>query len=81
MGVVAGAALLLLPSIVGAASDATNRHTHVVFGVTWLAVVLASVFGNYPAPLVGYGSSAVLGYLVSLALLPSPRRGNATHAR
>jgi hypothetical protein len=33
-------------------------------------VVAAAALGNYPTPLVGYGGSAVLGYLLSVALLP-----------
>jgi hypothetical protein len=34
-------------------------------------VVAAAALGNYPTPLVGYGGSAVLGYLLSAALLPT----------
>ena len=41
------------------------------FGAFWLAVVIASALGNYPTPLVGYGGSAILGYLLSGALLPA----------
>jgi hypothetical protein len=37
-------------------------------------VVAAAALGNYPTPLVGYGGAAVLGYLLSVALLPSGAR-------
>jgi hypothetical protein len=48
--------------------------------------VLAAALGNYPTPLVGYGGSAVLGYLLSVALLPGGARaasaeGAAARAR
>jgi hypothetical protein len=47
-----------------------------VFGAAWLAVVAAAALGNYPTPLVGYGGSAILGYLISLIGLP-PRAAAA----
>jgi hypothetical protein len=37
-------------------------------------VAAAAALGNYPTPLVGYGGSAVLGYLLSVALLPAGAR-------
>lgn len=63
--VVGGALTLLLPAF-GAGEPALRW----VFGATWLAMVSAAALGNYPTPLVGYGGSAVLGYLLSVALLP-----------
>jgi hypothetical protein len=70
--VVVGAALLLLP--VFACRDATMQ----VFAAVWLAILAAAVVGNYPTPLVGYGGSAIIGYLLCLAALPSrlSRRSN-----
>ena len=37
------------------------------FGIAWLAVAVFAIIGNYPTPLVGYGSSAILGYFLSAA--------------
>ena len=37
-------------------------------------MVAAAALGNYPTPLVGHGGAAVLGYLLSVALLPSGER-------
>lgn len=68
--VLAGAALMLVPAIAGYIRDPENRPIHAVFGAVWLAVILAAALGNYPTPLVGYGGSAILGYLISLLGLP-----------
>lgn len=67
--VVAGALGLLLPAF-----GAGERAPRWVFGASWLAIVTAAALGNYPTPLVGYGGSAVLGYLLSVALLPGAPR-------
>lgn len=70
--VLAGAAALLLPAL-----GAGEWDRRLVFGATWLGMVAAAALGNYPTPLLGYGGSAVLGYLLSVALLPSARRSHA----
>jgi cell division protein FtsW (lipid II flippase) len=70
VAVVAGAILLLLPSAVGWRRDPSNREVYAVFGMFWLATICAALLGNYPTPLVGYGGSAIIGYVLSLALLP-----------
>lgn len=69
-----GAAALLLPAIVGAAAGGADRRAYLGFGACWAGVLAAAVIGNYPTPLVGYGGSAVLGYLLSVALLPNGAR-------
>ncbi|HET9428541.1 MAG TPA: hypothetical protein VFO69_09305 [Allosphingosinicella sp.] len=63
--VLAGAVILLLP--VFGTGKAPER---LVFGAVWLAILLAAAIGNYPTPVVGYGGSALLGYWLSVALLP-----------
>jgi hypothetical protein len=68
--VLAGAALMLVPAIAGYIRDSGHRQVYAVFGAVWLAVILAAALGNYPTPLVGYGGSAILGYLLSLLGLP-----------
>lgn len=67
--VVTGAMALLLPAF-GAGEPAPRW----VFAATWLGIVSAAALGNYPTPLVGYGGSPVLGYLLSVALLPRATR-------
>lgn len=70
LAVLGGAMLLLAPSPIGALADAANRHVHFAFGAVWFAIIAAAAMGNYPTPVVGYGGSAIIGYLLSLALLP-----------
>lgn len=70
LAVLAGAALMLVPAIAGYIRDPGHRPVYAVFGAVWLAVILAAALGNYPTPLVGYGGSAILGYLISLLGLP-----------
>ncbi len=71
LAVVAGAMLMLVPAIVGTLFCTTRREVYAVFGVFWLAVIVAAALGNYPTPLVGYGGSAILGYIISLTGLPT----------
>lgn len=70
LAVVGGALLLVVPAVVGLRLDPRNREVHATFGAVWLGVVAAAALGDYPTPLVGYGGSAVLGYLFSLIFLP-----------
>lgn len=78
LAVVGGALLLVIPAITGYGLDPRNRDVYAVFGVAWLAMVVAAALGNYPTPLVGYGASAVLGYAISLAFLPGKVRSAAS---
>lgn len=68
--VLLGALLLLLPAAVGLRGDSCRRGTCLVFAATWLGCLLAAALGNYPTPVVGYGGSAILGYLLSVGFLP-----------
>jgi hypothetical protein len=70
LAVVGGALLLAVPAVAGRTLDARGGHACAVFGMAWLGMLLAAALGNYPTPLVGYGGSAVLGYVLSLAFLP-----------
>jgi hypothetical protein len=75
LAVAIGAAALAVPALI-ALRAGEARPTLAAFGACWLAVVVAAALGNNPTPLVGYGGSAILGYLLSGALLP----GNAVPA-
>jgi cell division protein FtsW (lipid II flippase) len=66
-----GAALLVMPAAAGLIGKGGDRAALLAFGGCWAAVIAAAALGNYPTPLVGYGGSAVLGYLLSVALLPA----------
>lgn len=68
--VVFGAAALLMP-VFAAAKRADQPSMLLAFAACWASILVAAALGNYPTPLVGYGGSAILGYLASVALLPS----------
>ena len=74
LAVVGGCFILLTPSVVGALWRVPDRPVLFAFGACWAAVIAAAAIGNYPTPLVGYGGSAVLGYLLSVALLTGSGR-------
>jgi hypothetical protein len=60
--------------LAGFSRAADDRAALLAFGGCWSAVLAAAALGNYPTPLVGYGGSAVLGYLLSVSLLPNRAR-------
>lgn len=68
-----GVLLLTLPALVGVRRDPDNRLAYAVMGAIWLAVIAAAALGNFPTPLVGYGGSAILGYLIGIIGLPPSR--------
>lgn len=70
-----GVGLLVLPAA-AARRDPAGR----AFGALWIAVVAAAAFGNYPTPVVGYGGSAILGYVLSLAAFPPRSRDRRSSA-
>jgi hypothetical protein len=67
-----GTLVLLLPALAGLRD---GRPAPRAFGACWIAIVAAAALGNYPMPLVGFGGSAILGYLLAAGTLP--RRGAA----
>jgi hypothetical protein len=75
-----GAILLLVPPVVGWIADPARRPVYLAFGAAWLGCLIAAALGNYPTPVVGYGGSAILGYLLSLSLLPAGAGAAAARA-
>jgi hypothetical protein len=77
-----GTAVLLAPAVLGLARDGAHKVLYAAFGATWLTVVCAAIAGDYPTPLVGYGGSAIVGYLLATLALPGRERSlAATTAR
>jgi hypothetical protein len=72
-----GAALMLVPALAGLWRPGEARVPCAVFGALWFAVILAALLGNYPTPMVGYGASAIFGYLLCLLGLPARAQGAA----
>jgi hypothetical protein len=81
--VLLGSLLLLVPAVVGRHRDRALGPACLAFGAVWLGCIGAAALGNYPTPVVGYGGSFILGYLLSLsglsAHVPSAR-GDAAAA-
>lgn len=69
LAILTGLAILLVPAAEGLRSRTQDREVAGVFGVMWLSLIVFALVGNYPTPLVGYGTSAILGYCLSASLL------------
>jgi cell division protein FtsW (lipid II flippase) len=74
--VIAGLVTMFVPAAIGGPIQVGPRRAatresdaFLVFGAAWLAIVVSAIVGNYPTPLVGYGSSAILGYCLSASAL------------
>lgn len=67
-----GTALLFIPAV-SLLRDG-QPVVALAFTTLWGGAVLSAALGNYPTPLVGYGGSAILGYL--LCLLPLSTKEN-----
>ncbi|MEO1029286.1 MAG: hypothetical protein AAFX02_09555, partial [Pseudomonadota bacterium] len=66
----AGTVLLLLPMCFVRSPQRDVSRLAAVFGALWIAFVLAAFLGNYPTPLLGYGSSSILGYMLCVLAFP-----------
>lgn len=66
--VVLGLAVLVLPALAAVRAHTAERPVYLVFGAVWAGIIVAAALGNHPTPLVGYGGSAVVGYLLSLVV-------------
>ena len=69
MAVWGGSLLLLAPMAIAALRKQADTDTVIVFGTVWLAAIAAAVLGDYPTPVVGYGASPIIGYLIGLAMI------------
>jgi len=75
IAVISGSLILLIPAVIGPRKNHLALTSHAVFGAVWIGLVAAAALGNYPTPVVGYGGSAILGYLLCSVAL---RSGSAT---
>jgi hypothetical protein len=81
VAVVLAMLLMIAPAWIGYRRDRASAAPWLVFGAIWLGVIVAAALGNYPTPLVGYGGSAIIGYVLGLAALPRQAvpTGSARH--
>jgi Cell cycle protein len=70
LSVMAGTILLVVPALLGLLCDPAHRETYIVFAAIWITAIAAAALGNYPTPVVGYSGAAILGYALSLLMLP-----------
>jgi hypothetical protein len=75
LAVVLGTLILLVPALLGWRASTADRVNHAVFGAIWMTIIAAAALGNYPTPLVGYGASSILGYLLAALAMP-PREAS-----
>lgn len=79
VGLAAGLMLILLPApfalrASGGTEGGAERALAAGLSGLWIGLVAGNLFGNYPAPIVGYGASLVVGWLASLGLVLSRAR-------
>jgi hypothetical protein len=61
--------LLLAPAAVtGSAGEGRARLA--MFSIGWMGIIVAATVGQGPTPIVGYGGTAIIGYLLSLSAMP-----------
>lgn len=66
-------ATLPLPFVLAARNthDARQRGAACALAGFWIGLVLAGLAGNYPIPVIGYGASPVIGWVLALRLVSS----------
>lgn len=62
--------LLFVPSLIALYFDRSNKDLYMSFIAVWLTLVIFSVLAKDPTPVVGFGGSAIIGYVISLLALP-----------
>lgn len=70
-----GALILPLALLWRARIDPALRLPAVSLTGLWLGLLLASLIGHFPVPLLGYGASAVIGWGLALAWMEAPDIG------
>jgi cell division protein FtsW (lipid II flippase) len=70
-----GALAMLAPFVTARRAAAEQQRAIIAFTFCWAMLLIASIIGNYPTPLLGYGASAIIGYGLSIAALrPAPQQ-------
>lgn len=69
-GIAASLALALLPLVfVLAARKRATRGMGLALAGFWTGLAIAGIVGNFPVPVIGYGASAVIGWILASGLV------------
>ena len=74
----AGIIAMFVPA--GLAPGGLRRGTNGACAAVWLAGLAAALIGPYPTPVIGFGGSAILGYLLSVGMLTREPQASAAIA-
>lgn len=74
---IAAIALILMFTPAAVPRARTRPAVALAFAGIWTGALAASIFGSYPTPILGFGGSAILGYLLSVGLLRDRRESPA----
>ena len=72
------AGLVVLPAAI---ARSTMPAARIAFATCWGFLLAASVVGPFPTPVLGFGASGVLGYVLSLAALTASHYSAASRLR
>jgi cell division protein FtsW (lipid II flippase) len=64
-----GALAMLAPFLTARVAAPEQQRAIIAFILSWGMLLIASLVGAYPTPLLGYGASAIIGYVVSITVL------------
>jgi len=72
LGIAASVLLALLPlPFVLAALEPSRHSAGLALAGFWIGLLAAGLLGNFPVPVIGYGASPVIGYVLALRLVSS----------
>lgn len=57
-------AIMIIPFLLF--SPDANKRLSVCFGMYFATILVTTIFGNFPVPLMGYGISPIIGYYISI---------------
>jgi cell division protein FtsW (lipid II flippase) len=64
-----GALAMLAPLLTARHAAMEQQRAIIAFSLCWATLLIASVVAPFPTPLLGYGASAIIGYMVSASAL------------
>ena len=71
LGVLAGVLMIALPApfLLVARARPERRAEALALAALWAGWIAGNLFGNYPAPVLGYGAAPILAWGLSLGLV------------